>query len=217
MIRYAITSRVLFYLDENQRQRSLLRQAARWAADGIDYIQLREKDLPAGVQVALANSILCVIESAHSNTRLLINSRADIALATHAHGVHLTAASGELTPAPIRQLYAAAHLDPGHSAPIISRSCHTLGEVLMAREQSTDLILFGPVFGKTIAGVTVTPAAGLDLLAEACLVAAPIPVLALGGVHLENATTCLRAGAHGIAGIRCFVDESSLFEADLPR
>ena len=88
--------------------------------------------------------------------------------------------------------------------PIITVSCHTLEEVRRARVYQADAILFAPVFEKIIAGQSIIPGQGLDQLRAACLAAAPIPVYALGGVTLENAATCLDAGAAGIAGIRPF-------------
>lgn len=218
--RYAITSRALFpgpsqpadesrvphpsqpYREEWDPQHSeqlsaLLHQTALWAADGIDYIQLREKDLPAATLADLARRILEALRD--TETRLLINSRADIAVATSAHGVHLTSSPGQLTPAQVRELYAAAHLPP----PILSISCHTLAEVEQVR-QHADLILFAPVFQKSVAGEIVTPGQGLEALRAASLAAAPTPVYALGGVTPENAPACLAAGATGIAGIRLF-------------
>jgi len=200
MLRYAITSRALYPGDERQQQAALLRQASRWVADGIDLIQLREKDLPAANIVALAREILLAIAMTTSPTKLLINSRPDIAIATAAHGVHLTAAPDELTPAQVRSLYAAAN----RPAPIITLSCHTLEDVLRARANQADAILFAPVFEKIIAGQTITPGQGIDRLRAACRAASPIPVYALGGVTFENAAACLDTGAAGIAGIRLF-------------
>ena len=200
MLRYAITSRALYPGDERQQQAALLRQASRWVADGIDLIQLREKDLPAANIVALAREILLAIAMTTSPTKLLINSRPDIAIATAAHGVHLTAAPDELTPAQVRSLYAAAN----RPAPIITLSCHTLEDVRRARANQADAILFAPVFEKIIAGQTITPGQGIDRLRAACRAASPIPVYALGGVTFENAAACLDTGAAGIAGIRLF-------------
>jgi thiamine-phosphate pyrophosphorylase len=200
MLRYAITSRALYPGDEQEKQVALVRQASRWAADGIDLIQLREKDLPATALAALAHRILQAIAAATSPTRLLINSQPNIAVATGAHGVHLTAAPDELTPAQVRALYASANL----SAPIITVSCHTLEEVERAHTSKVDAILFAPVFEKIVAGQIITPGQGLDRLRVACIAAAPIPVYALGGVTLQNARSCLDAGAVGIAGIRLF-------------
>jgi thiamine-phosphate pyrophosphorylase len=202
MLRYAITSRALSPGDEHEKQAALFREASRWADEGINLIQLREKDLPAAGIAALAREILTAIRAKSSPAKLLINSRADIALATGAHGVHLTAAPGELTPAQVRSLYAAADLP----APVITVSCHTPEDVRRAHENHADAILFAPVFEKTFAHPDrrTIPGQGLDQLRDACRAASPIPVYALGGVTLENAPSCLAAGAVGIAGIRLF-------------
>jgi thiamine-phosphate pyrophosphorylase len=202
MLRYAITSRILFLGDDTRQKTALIHQCARWAADGIDFIQLREKDLPAAEIATLARAILNTIP-AGSKTRLLINSRADIAVATEAHGVHLTAAPGELTPAQIRELYEKAACPN----PIISVSCHTLAEVQQARANNVDTILFAPVFGKFIEGSIITAGLGLDQLHAASVAASPIPIYALGGVSHETAPACIAAGAAGIAGIRLFHDD----------
>jgi thiamine-phosphate pyrophosphorylase len=199
--RYAITNRHLFPGDARQQKPALLELAARWATDRIDLIQLREKDLPAGVLTELARKILKHIHLASSPTKLLINSRPDIAIAAGAHGVHLTSAPGEITPSQVRNLFASVPLSP----PIITCSCHTLAEVDRAREDQVDAILFAPVFGKSVAGEIAVPGQGLQKLRAACLRASPVPVYALGGVTSADAPACLEAGAAGIAGIRLFL------------
>jgi thiamine-phosphate pyrophosphorylase len=217
MLRYAITGRLRFAADEPARQAALLVQAALLAADGIDFIQLREKDLSAAALASLARRLLATLRAdpTHPAPRLLINSRADIAVATCADGVHLTSAPGSLTPAQVRTLYAAASLPE----PIVSLSCHTLAEVARAASFAPDerptLILFGPVFEKVIAedrapekslgDKKISPGTGLDLLRAACAAAAPVPVLALGGINRSNTDACLDAGAAGVAAIRLFL------------
>jgi thiamine-phosphate pyrophosphorylase len=201
MLRYAITSRALFPGDERHQQAALVEEAARWASAGINFIQLREKDLPAADLAELARNLLKTLPP---STKLLINSRPDIAIAVAAHGVHLPATPGELTPAQVRHLYAAAALYPL----MITVSCHTLAEVARACDNRVDAILFAPVFEKIVAGHIVSAGQGLDQLRAACTAAAPIPVYALGGVTLENAPLCVEAGAAGIAGIRLFHCES---------
>jgi thiamine-phosphate pyrophosphorylase len=201
VLRYAITNRHLFPGDARQQKPALLELAARWATDRIDLIQLREKDLPAGVLTELARKILKHIHLASSPTKLLINSRPDIAIAAGAHGVHLTSAPGEITPSQVRNLFASVPLSP----PIITCSCHTLAEVDRAREDQVDAILFAPVFGKSVAGEIAVPGQGLQKLRAACLRASPVPVYALGGVTSADAPACLEAGAAGIAGIRLFL------------
>jgi thiamine-phosphate pyrophosphorylase len=194
--RYAITDRSLSASDDASFS-ALIRQTERWADKGIDYLQLREKDLPPATLAGLSRRILEALGG--SDTKLLISSRLDIAVATVAHGVHLTAAPGELTPAQVREVYAAAHLP----RPVVSVSCHSVAEVELARNEA-DLILFAPVFHKSIAGEIITPGQGLDALRAASVAAAPMPVYALGGVTWENADACLEAGAAGVAGIRLF-------------
>jgi thiamine-phosphate pyrophosphorylase len=195
--RYAITDRSLYSGTNSDLRDALVRQTALWAAEGIDYIQLREKDLPAFTLIELARKILDVIRD--TPARLLINSRLDIAVAAAAHGVHLTSAPGQLTAAQVRELYASANLP----RPVVSISCHTLPEVEQAR-RNADIILFAPVFQKTVGGQFVAPGQGLETLRAVCRAAAPTPIYALGGVTLEDAPACLEAGAAGVAGIRLF-------------
>jgi thiamine-phosphate pyrophosphorylase len=235
MLRYAITDRARLAAESGQqaepaRQAALLAQAARLAADGIDFLQLRERDLSAAALASLARRLLAILRAHQPAPKLLINSRADIAIATCADGVHLTSAPGSLTPAEVRALYAAASLPE----PIVSLSCHTLAEVARAAsfapEERPTLILFGPVFEKVAAKNIVAEQAlslngdaedrapekslgdkkistgtGLDLLRAACAAAAPIPVLALGGITRANTDICLDTGAAGIAAIRLFL------------
>ncbi|MGD0889681.1 MAG: thiamine phosphate synthase [Acidobacteriaceae bacterium] len=210
MLRYAITDRVRLadasaQQAEPARQAALLAQAERLAAEGIDFLQLREKDLSATALASLARNLLATLRAHNPATRLLINSRADIAVATCADGVHLTSSPNEFTPAQVRALYAAA----GLPEPIISLSCHTLAEVTRAASSAPEnrptLILFGPVFEKVVGNILVTAGAGLDLLRAACAAAAPIPVLALGGITRANTDICLDAGAAGVAAIRLFL------------
>ena len=197
MLRCAITNRTLFPGDESGQQAALIRQTALWAQQGIDLIQLREKDLPAATLATLARQILQAIKG--TPTRLLINSRPDIALAVSAHGVHLTSAPGELTPTQVRQLYA----QDTPNKPVITISCHTITDVLHAKNHNPDSILFAPIFEK-ITPTQTLPGQGLARLQEACQAAAPIPVYALGGITHENSAQCLKAGAAGIAAIRLF-------------
>lgn len=213
MLRYAITDRVRFSEDESAREAALLQQGQRLAAARVDFLQLREKDLGTADLAALARKLLGTLRLYTPAPKLLINSRADVAVAAEAHGVHITSEPGSLTPTDIRRLYASA----GLPEPIVSISCHTLAEVAHARDAGASLILFGPVFEKVVFekaafGATepqsidalVSEGIGLNLLHIACSAAAPTPVLALGGITPENTAACLDAGAAGIAAIRLF-------------
>jgi thiamine-phosphate pyrophosphorylase len=196
MIRYAITAPLPGALDEEATAR-LAGLAARWAAGGVDYVQLRQKQMSAGDLTALARRMTGAMGL---GTRLLINHRADVALASGAAGVHLTSHPGELTPADVRQLYGQA----GAPEPVVSVSCHTLTDVERARDLGASLALFGPVFEKPVAASDALPGVGLAVLREACRIAGPLRILALGGITAANAPACMEAGAAGIAGIRLF-------------
>src|SRR5208283_2413423 len=94
---YYITDRSQFRGDENARRRALLAKVGEAARAGVDYIQLREKDLGARELEMLARDALSAVrnstplrtENRELRTRLLINSRTDVALAAGADGVHL--------------------------------------------------------------------------------------------------------------------------------
>jgi thiamine-phosphate pyrophosphorylase len=190
MLRCAITDREY-----------LIGCAGRWAEDGVDFVQLRDKTLGAAELAKLARAILKdIAEVPGAKTRLLINGRSDVAVAMGAAGVHLSSHPDELTPEQVRRMFALA----GNPEPLISVSCHTLAEVERARAATVDLILFGPVFEKRVNGELVSAGVGLAALSEACIAAAEVPVLALGGVTFENAPDCVRVGAQGVAGIRLF-------------
>src|SRR5580698_9869625 len=91
---YYITDRTAFAADEPTRRRRLLEKVNEATRAGVDYIQLREKDLPARDLESLAREAVRVIarlrtENRERRTALLINSRTDVALAVGAQGIHL--------------------------------------------------------------------------------------------------------------------------------
>lgn len=201
MLRCAITDGTASsFVNATQIDR-LKDQVRRWAADGIELIQLREKNADAGALFQLAQAAMQILREMQSPTKLLINTRADVAIAAHAHGVHLTSHPDELTPHQVRELFTHAAL----LAPIVSVSCHTPADIAHARHNAADFIFFGPVFEKRINGELVAAGAGLEALAFACAIAQQVPVLALGGVTPQNSAVCLASGAIGVAGIRTFL------------
>jgi thiamine-phosphate pyrophosphorylase len=208
---YYITDRKAFPGDEPTRRRRLLDKIAEASSQHVDYIQLREKDLPTRELEQLAQAALRIIgreqlatDHCPLTTALLINSRTDVALATNAAGVHLPA--NDLSPEEVRAIWPeprgsgrlARELAPRN--PVISISCHSQQEVLRAEENQATLAVFAPVFEKKDAPGAMP--AGLEKLRQACQ--AKIPVLALGGITPQNAVSCLQAGAAGIAAIRLF-------------
>lgn len=205
---YYITDRTAFGSDETSRRRGLLGKIREAARAGVDYIQLREKDLSARDLEFLGREAASVIaEEKTDNSKLsptlLINSRTDVALAVGADGVHLR--SNDISPEEAGKTWKSAAGTPAHKnvrrEPIIAASCHSEEEVARAAAQNASFAVFAPVFEKGDAHP-----AGLDRLREACL--ENIPVLALGGVTLANARSCLAVGAAGIAAIRLFQENN---------
>ena len=193
MLLYYITDRSQFAGDEAARRSRLLKTITQAARCSIDYVQLREKDLSPQELETLARKVQLGTENQKLKTAFLINSRTDIALACDAQGVHLPA--NDIPPSEVRKIWSQCN-----SARVtIAASCHTPAEVARAAQEGADLAVFGPVFEKS----GVRPA-GLEALREACR--EKIPVLALGGVTLDNAPACMQAGAAGIAAIRLFQD-----------
>jgi thiamine-phosphate pyrophosphorylase len=196
-----ITDRRQFMGHAEDQKRQLLEKIAECAAAGVDYIQLREKDLTARQLLELAREALLRIPKG-ATTKLLINSRIDVALASNAHGVHLPA--DDLSGSDARAIFGTA----GNIHAQIGVSTHTVEEVAYAEAHGADLAVFGPVFEKKSESIN----DGLERLKKACWrprVGSPMPLLALGGITLENAFRCIEAGAVGVAGIRLFQEKSA--------
>lgn len=158
------------------------------AGGGVNMIQIREKDLDARDLLDLTTRALAVSGSA----KVLVNSRADVALAAAAHGVHLPADS--IAPSRLR-----AVTPPGF---LIGISCHTLTELRNAERDGADYAIFGPVFAPLSKTSTHTPRGPDGLRAAARSVR--IPVFGIGGITRANAQACFDAGAQGIAAITLF-------------
>ena len=172
---------------------------------GVDWIQVREKDLPARTLVELARA---AVGAAHGRaTKIIVNDRLDVALAVRAAGVHLGAAS-----LPLAEVARARSSGPVSIPPnfLIGASCHSLEEAREAEHDGASYIFFGPVFS-TPSKAAFGPPQGLEKLGEVCR-QVRIPVLAIGGINVENAGPCLRAGAGGLAAIRLFQQAADLGE-----
>ena len=205
---YYITDRRAFPGNEVSRRERLLEKISEAARAGVDYIQLREKDLSTRELEWLAREAVSLItklrtENQELRTALLINSRTDLALTVQAEGVHLRA--DDVSPQEVREIWSKCGAgtparEPASQQPLIGVSCHMPAEVFEAAANGATFAVFAPVFEKKDSPAI--PPAGLAALGEACR--ARIPVLALGGVTLENAQRCLDAGAAGIAAIRLF-------------
>ena len=192
-ILYAITSGATTSKttpDDEEFKRILnLVQAA--VAAQVSLVQIREKMLSTRVLYELV--VRAVIMTRDSSTRVLVNDRFDVARAAGADGVHLTTTS--LPPTVVRDVCGAEFL--------IGASTHSLDEARAARAGGADFVVFGPVF-ETESKRAYGPPQGLEKLRQVTQELQGYPVLAIGGITLDNAGSCYAAGASGIAGIRLF-------------
>lgn len=211
MLLYYITDRKGFEGTDAQQSKALLRHMADAARAGVDYIQLREKDLSPRELERLARDAVRTVRENSATTKLLINGRTDVALAVAADGVHLPAR--ELSVTEVRAVWLRFRKSKG----LIGVSAHTVHDVLCAAATGADFAVLAPIFEKIE-----TRAAGIgpEALRAACAeveladpssVESRTAVLALGGVTLSNVGACLEAGAAGIAGVRIF-QQGDLFE-----
>jgi len=236
---YYITDRRQFRGSAAQQRDRLLAKIAEAARAGVDLIQLRERDLSARELYQLAMDAVTAVREARSEkreTKLLINSRLDVALASGADGVHLRGADfaasdaravwaktrAQLAGVPARKSESRSPSDNWQlttSNFLVGVSCHTEADVLAAEAHGADFAVYAPIFEKH--GTDVRPV-GLEGLRQACAriathdkkveagFASGMPILALGGITLENARDCVAAGAAGIAGIRLFQDHDAV-------
>jgi len=163
----------------------------------IPLLQLREKQLSARVLYELAHRAAKITRG--TATRLLVNDRSDIARAAGADGVHLTTRS--LTADLIRETYGSGFL--------IGVSTHSLAETQIARMQGADFAVFGPVF-ETASKLGFGRPQGLKRLHDVVSKLRDFPILAIGGVALDNVGACFVAGAAGVAAIGLLNDAENL-------
>jgi thiamine-phosphate pyrophosphorylase len=168
-------------------------------AAGVDWVQIREKDLPARHLLALTEAALASARQ-QGRTRVMVNDRLDVALAAQADGVHLGTRS---MPAGLVRRLAPREF-------VVGVSCHSLEEALAAQAAGADYILLGPIFA-TPSKLPYGPPLGLAKLREVTLQVS-IPVFALGGITIDRVAVCRQNGAAGIAAIRLFQDCDSVEE-----
>lgn len=175
----------------------MLRLIEAAVAAGIPLVQIREKNLTARMLFELTTRAAQL--TAGTKTKLLVNDRADIAGSAGADGVHLTSQS--LRADVVRSSFGSDFL--------IGVSTHSLAEARAARDAGGDFVVFGPVFETESKRAFGAPQ-GLEKLREVAADLEPFPVIAIGGISLENVGECVRTGASGIAAIRLFQDPKEL-------
>lgn len=178
------------FISESKKTLEIIKAAVE---TGVSLVQLREKQLPAKLIFELAQSAAKI--TAKSKTKLLINDRADIALAAQADGVHLTSTS---IPTEIIRRNVPENF-------IIGVSAHSLAKAKEAKKQNADFAAFSPIFnspGKD-------NIKGLNELQEVCKALKPFPIIALGGVDEKNYREVLKI-ADGFAAIRFLNDAANL-------
>jgi thiamine-phosphate pyrophosphorylase len=163
----------------------------------VPLVQIREKSLHARVLYELVARAAEITRG--SKTRLLVNDRSDIARAAGADGVHLTTQS---LPVEVVRLICGAEF-------LIGVSTHSLDEARAARAAGADFVVFGPVF-ETESKRAYGEPQGLDKLAEVARELGEFPVVAIGGITLDNVDECFQAGGRGIAAIRLLNDTENL-------
>ena len=190
------------------RRAALLERIESAHAAGVDWIQIREKDL-GGRELALFTraALLAahVFRPDQERSSILVNDRLDVALAEGAGGVHLGESGLPVADArPLADRFGASSDQPF----LVGVSCHSLPAARVAADSGADYLFFGPVFATPSKAAYGAPQ-GLAKLADLCR-AVSVPVLAIGGISVENAASCLSSGASGIAAIRLFQQSADL-------
>jgi thiamine-phosphate pyrophosphorylase len=172
------------------------------AAAGVDWVQIREKDLPARDLFTLVKEAVALASVRSGSIRarsikVIVNDRLDVALAAGAAGVHLGHAS-----APAREVVRWCRAGNAPADFFIGVSCHSLEGAQDAESAGASYTYFGPIY-ETPSKIPFGKPHGIEELAQIAS-AVTIPVIAIGGVNASNAPECLRAKAAGIAAIRLF-------------
>jgi thiamine-phosphate pyrophosphorylase len=179
--------------------KSLLQLIEAAVASKVSLVQLREKQATTRVLQELACRAVELTRG--SVTRLLVNDRFDVALASGADGVQLTSRS---IPTDVVRRNCGSDF-------IVGVSTHSLMEAQRARDSGADFVLFGPVFETESKRVFGKPQ-GVERLREVARALGAFPVIAVGGVTIDNASQCFVSGAAGVAAISLLSDGEKLSE-----
>jgi len=167
-------------------------QARAACAGGATAIQLRAKYTTDEKTLAWGEEIRTITRD-HA-ALFFVNDRFDLALAADADGVHL--GQDDLPPGCIPE--------DVRRRLLVGRSTHTLAEARCAASEAIDYLAFGPIFGTDSKASTHSPRE-LPLLSEVVRLVDPIPVVAIGGIRVENVGDVARTGVVGVAVISAVV------------
>jgi thiamine-phosphate pyrophosphorylase len=162
-----------------------LDHAAAWLDRGVEIFQIRERELSARDLAVLTRKVLQIPNPHHA--KIIVNDRADVAIACGAHGVHLR--DGSVLP----EIFAQRDF-------LVTVACHGVADA--GRVRGADFVLLAPIF-KPLSKADSRPALGPATIREFTRLS-DVPVLALGGITPANAALCMEAGAAGVAGISYF-------------
>jgi thiamine-phosphate pyrophosphorylase len=191
---YLITEGKATVENFSEQKANILEIVQTASENEISLIQIREKHLPARLVFELASEAAKITNK--TDTKLLINDRADIAFAANADGVHLT--ENSISAEIIRKIFPKGF--------IIGVSTHSLANAEIARQQEADFVTFSPIFASPNKGES----QGLEKLREVCEKLESFPVVALGGIDQDNYKSVFENGASGFAAIRFLNDTKNL-------
>ncbi len=174
------------------------------AAAGVDWVQIREKDLSTRELFEFVREAVALASARPSSIgprsiKVIVNDRLDVALGAGAAGVHLGHAS-----IPAGEVVRWCRAGNAPADFLIGVSCHSLEGAREAENAGANYTYFGPIY-ETPSKIPFGKPHGVEELAQVTKVVS-IPVVAIGGVNESNAAECLRAGAAGIAAIRMIQD-----------
>ena len=182
-------------LGESEGGEGVLGKIRAATAAGVDWVQIREKELSGRELLGLARDAV----AGRGSTPVIVNDRLDVALAAGAAGVHLGRESLSA-----RDVVGWCRSGKAPAEFLLGVSCHSLEDAREAERAGASYIFFGPVFATPSKRGMGEPQ-GVARLGGICR-SVRIPVVAIGGITEENAGECIRAGAAGIAAIRMFQD-----------
>lgn len=192
---YLITEGRLTVDNFESELKTVLAMIGNAAKAGVPLVQIREKGIPAKLLFELTKAAVQICRG--SQTRVLVNGRADVTVAANADGVHLP--ENGVPVGAVRRIIPDRFL--------IGVSCHDISSAMKAKTDGADFITMSPVFDSPGKGTPV----GLGMIADCVRQLDEFPVIGLGGINEDNLDAVINTGVAGFAAIRLLNDESTLY------